>query len=443
MCSGMVRVRRSRDYRRRGISVSSRSLAQPSACFIYPVGTVELASKLSAELAPVWRAVHARLSSGQVVTRVRVGPLSVGQQGALADLLGLARLPGEYAKVPLAQLDLVLLDAVGVDAREVVAELVGPVGDHAADRRKATAERSELWEWLAGHRVVEAQPALAGWVDTVRRGGLVAGSVQRTRNELGRVLLVLAQLPVPGVPLPVFAESVLGDTHALDEGGRCANLVLRALATLYDVPVPMSAQERRALWERVGIAEDELSSTVLAAGFPAAGDDVVGRVLRVCAEAGQAAVLTLQQLRAHTDMSWAPGDIWVFENPSVVALALARFGDRCPPMVCVSGWPSGAGILFLRNLAAGGARLHYHGDFDGEGLRIAANVIARTGATPWRMSSADYLGAVGGGPSVGRVTDVPWDTELAGHLLRLGTTVAEERVASNLLDELWELHTSR
>jgi hypothetical protein len=37
---------------------------------------------------------------------------------------------------------------------------------------------------------------------------------------------------------------------------------------------------------------------------------------------------------------------------------------------------------------------------------------------------------------VGRVSEVPWDTGLAGHLARVGVTVAEERVAASLLDEL-------
>jgi uncharacterized protein (TIGR02679 family) len=142
----------------------------------------------------------------------------------------------------------------------------------------------------------------------------------------------------------------------LDEGKRCAGLVLRALAPIYDVPPPADAQQRRALWERAGVAEDELSSTVIAAGFRADGDDVVSRILRVCADAGEAAILTLRQLRAGIRV--ISPDAWVFENPSVVALALARFGDRCPPIVCTSGWPSSAGILLLlRSLGAASTRL--------------------------------------------------------------------------------------
>lgn len=52
-------------------------------------------------------------------------------------------------------------------------------------------------------------------------------------------------------------------------------------------------------------------------------------------------------------------------------------------MVCVNGWPTTAAVQLLRRLVAAGCPLTYHGDLDGEGIRIAAYVIAKTGATPW------------------------------------------------------------
>ena len=45
-------------------------------------------------LRPLWQAVHERLSSGRAVSRVHVGPLDDDQREALADLLGMDRLPG-------------------------------------------------------------------------------------------------------------------------------------------------------------------------------------------------------------------------------------------------------------------------------------------------------------------------------------------------------------
>jgi uncharacterized protein (TIGR02679 family) len=395
------------------------------------MGTVEPTPALM----PLWLAVHARLSTGLAVSRVNVGPLDVGERTAIADLLGSARLPGEHLSIALERLDEVLRERTGQDSREFVTQLIGPIGDRAADRREAEARRAELWGWLAGHPVVTAQPALGDWVAGVRRAGLVDRSISRTKDELEKVLRVLSQLPAAGQPLPNFSDDVLGDTHALDEGKRCANLVLKALVAIYDAPPPVDAPERRALWERAGIADDQLSSTVLAAGLRTRGG-VVSGILELCADAGLAAALTLQQLRATTALISAPPEVWVFENPSVLAVALDRFGERCPPLVCTSGWPSSAGILLLNHLSGAGSALYYHGDFDGEGLRIAANVVARTGATPWRMSGDDYLAAVADGPPVGRVTSVPWDPQLAGHLTEAGRTVPEERLAMALLDEI-------
>ena len=400
---------------------------------------VDPLSNLPSELAPLWQAAHNRLSSGHPVSRVRFGPLDSRQQAALADLLGIGRMPGEYPTVSLSELDQILTESVGAGTREVVTQLIGPLGDRAGNRKRTAAERASLWAWLDSHPVLAAQPALESWAATVRRAG-INGSVARTQVEIGQALRVIAELPASGVPLPVLADRVLGDTHALDDGTRLSGLVLRALAAIYDVAVPENAQHRRALWEQAGVADDELSPVVLAAGVRPAGDDVAGHVMRLCAERGHAAALTLGQLKSASDLRGLPADAWVFENPSVLAMALARFGDRCPPIVVTSGWPNSAAVLLLQKLAAAGTRLYYHGDFDGEGLRIAAAVVARTAATPWHLTSADYLSAVSEGPPVGRVSEVPWDPELAGHLARTGITLAEERVADALLDELARQH---
>ncbi|HEV8652926.1 MAG TPA: DUF2399 domain-containing protein [Actinomycetes bacterium] len=80
--------------------------------------------------------------------------------------------------------------------------------------------------------------------------------------------------------------------------------------------------------------------------------------------------------------------------PSADAEALKRFGNRCPPVVCASGWPNTAVIELLRQLGRTGSRIMYHGDLDGKGLRIASYVVVRTGALPWRMTTADYVAAV-------------------------------------------------
>ncbi len=187
---------------------------------------------------------------------------------------------------------------------------------------------------------------------------------------------------------------------------------------------------------------DALSTTVLVAGLRRLGDGVLARTLRMWADAGHAAAVTLEQLRDSPDPRVDAPDVWVTENPTILALAVRRFGDRCPPLVCSSGWPNSAVIRLLRALGGTGAALHYHGDFDGDGLRIAAHVMAKTGARPWRMSSADYLAALDGTHGEpGRVSEAPWDAELARNLRDRGAAVLEEKVAGVLLGDLSKAST--
>ncbi|MEV6974104.1 TIGR02679 family protein [Kitasatospora sp. NPDC093806] len=392
------------------------------------------------ELRPLWRALHHRMSAGGPVGRVRVGPLDAAGQEAVADLLGLDRLPGPRPTVRLAQLDVALSEVCGLTVRQLVAELVGPIGDRRTEREQSRGERLALWDWLAGHEVVRAQPALVDWAAQLRAAGLVDGSADRTRALLTAALAVLAGLPADGEPLPVLAARVVdGDSHALDDGTRLSTLVLKALAALHDTPVPEGANERRSLWGRAGVADDQLSSTVLTAGLRPLGDGPVARIARICADAAHPLSLTLAQLRVPGEVVFPAVPVHVTENPSVLALALKRFGSSCPPLVCTSGWPTTAVVRLLRLLAEHGAPLRYHGDFDGEGVRIAAYVMAKTAAEPWRLSAKDYrqtAGRVRRGPDLGRITPAPWDADLAPSLLELRIAVVEEVVADLLLEDL-------
>lgn len=390
------------------------------------------------ELAALWGELRRRFEAagdGEVRT-VRLSGLDSAQRAALADLLGWARLPGERATVAVARLDEALRRGCGLGVRELLVHLHGPLRDRPAERAALAAQRAELWAELESHPLVVALPALRGWVEGLRRGGLIGGGVSACREHLRAALAVLAELPAAGEPLPVLAERVLGDPHALDEGTRCSGTVLRALAALHDEPPPADAAGRRDLWAMHGVTGDELSTTVLVAGFTPAGPGALASTLAAWASAGQAAVVTLAQLRTAPPL---PGvtPVHVVENPSILAMAVRRFGPGCPPLVCTAGWPNTAAVLLLRGLRATGATLHYHGDFDGEGLRIAAYLISRTGALPWRMSTTDYLAALTGhGPSPGRLTDAPWDPHLAAALAEQGVAVPEERVAPILLADL-------
>lgn len=99
----------------------------------------------------------------------------------------------------------------------------------------------------------------------------------------------------------------------------------------------------------------------------------------------------------------AGSDIYIVENSGVFsslldALTAAR---HCVPLLCLHGQPKLASWALLDRLAASGARLHYSGDYDPEGLAIAEKILRRyPDARPWHYEAADYAPR----PSV-RLTD--------------------------------------
>ncbi|SCG55412.1 TIGR02679 family protein [Micromonospora halophytica] len=390
------------------------------------------------DLAPLWAEARRRFEATDApVSRVRLRALRPAQREALADLLGLAYTPGEEVTVSVRTLDTILRAATGgLDTRAVVEAITGPLTDRAAQRRDRATERAELWQWATAHPVVVAEPALLTWLDRVRAAGLVDGDPGATRGLLEQAFQVLAALPAAGEPLPVLAARITGDSHALDDDSRLGKLVLRALATLHGEDHPADAENRRRWWSSAGVACDGLSTTVLVAGMRPVGDSALARTLHAWADAGQGCVVTLAQLHRHP-VGHLAGPVFVVENPAVMAVALHRFGDACPPLVCVAGWPSTAAITLLRDVAGTGAQLRYHGDVDGEGLRIAAHVMSRTGARPWRLRAQDYLRAVpDAGPPVGRVDDTPWDPALAEAVRARGVTLLEEMVVESLIEDM-------
>lgn len=50
--------------------------------------------------------------------------------------------------------------------------------------------------------------------------------------------------------------------------------------------------------------------------------------------------------------------------------------------MCTDGMPAAAQRVILRQLAAAGGRLRYHGDFDWAGVRIGNYVMRECGARP-------------------------------------------------------------
>lgn len=164
-------------------------------------------------------------------------------------------------------------------------------------------------------------------------------------------------------------------------------------------------------------------------------------------QAGEPLHLSLRRLLRRPP-TWvvANRDVFVCENPDIVAIAADRLGSSCAPLVCTDGMPSGAQQTLLGQLAAAGARLRYHGDFDWGGLTIGNFVMREFGARPWRFGTADYLAAAsehGIAFHGGRPVAAQWDDALAGAMTDRGIAVHEEGVAELLMLDLATIENPR
>ena len=402
-----------------------------------------------------------RLEAGRPLTGVvTLAGATVEQRRAVERLTGRPPRSGTSLTVSLPEVDRLLRESGAMPGglAEAVVLLTGPVRDLSRER----ADTASAWAaaFAPVDSVVAGRVELTAWRAWLDSTGVVrrlAPSPDAALVLLGQVAEVLRRLPSRGIPVGRLAAECCGDAHALDEGRPAGTLALSAARALAGLPfaAEVGADARRAAWAAVGVHLDELSSLVLCLGLPGDTRTALGRVLAAQREAGQPAVLTLRQLRCH-DAALSVGTVRVCENPVVIAAAADELGDRCPPLVCVSGQPSAAVWRLLDLLGAGGAAFCYHGDFDWGGIRIAGAGRQRVGRPrvgqrqsdwqPWRYDRDAYDASVTvavalAGPAwlprlAGEPAPTPWDPGLADAMGRRDVRIEEELSLDALLADL-------
>lgn len=395
-------------------------------------------------LQPVWQSLRERLErSGHQLAGSCEIALDDERADRLGGLLGRNLAPGRTLRISLLDFDAALRrSAAQRGLAAVVAELTGgPLRDRISERESARAERDQLWAGLDRELVgtgLASADWVGSWTNWLHRSGILsrlppASAADSLRVAVWIIADLLEQRSGIG-SLAELATAFTGSAHGLDEGTPASALVLRGLAYAHDVPAPSTPAERRALWQRVGVATDEISGTVLVWALRPPGSDRWSGMMRERAELGLITHLTAHELLRAGEPA-VPGEVvYACENPQVLQRFAAAGVDR--PVICTSGNPSAAGAMLLDRV-----RVRYHGDFDWPGIAIARRLIER-GATPWRLSHADYLEAVDRLPAGNRLPlsdrreATPWDDRLADVMARTDIAVHEEAVIDLLLADL-------
>jgi uncharacterized protein (TIGR02679 family) len=391
------------------------------------------------ELANLRLRLRARYERGASRDAFTLTDLQSHERRALAGLLGRRALAAGSMRIRRSELDTALSEAgIAATLREALEFLDGPL----TDRRAHQAAREQAWSAALS---LMTEPRLATLLSNAAGVALVkrlSGSdPAQAELLLAQAARVLSRLPGRGVSRARLAAEVLGDSHGLDNGRPVTTLVLRACAAETSIDIDEAAQLQdaeesfRERWARLGITVNELALPALCINLPGLEGMSPGEPVH----------LSLRSLLRRPPAWHVAGRaVFVCENPNIIAIAADCVGAACSPLVCTDGMPAAAQQTLLVQLAAAGARLRYHGDFDWAGLVIGNFVMREFKAEPWRFGTADYLSALGehGLAEHGiALRENPrvmarWDELLAGAMSEQGVAVHEEAVVEALLADL-------
>lgn len=389
-----------------------------------------------------------QIDEEQTLSSIQLNNLDPVEYSALCQLTARPSRIARSMTLDIADLDARLRSAgLANSLQDALEQLDGPIVAKARLRKMLSAQ----WLALASPAASEGSPLLGAWLLNTATSMSLLKRLGRDPLRAKQLLVaadrVLRRLPVEGLPRSQLAAETLGDAHALDAGRPVATLVLaawrlheRTRASLEDEAatdtVGGTEERLREVWSRAGVLVNELARPALFLNLPVAPDAPRAWL------PGEPGYLSLRQL-LRKPYSWQVNgrNVYVCENPNIVAIVADRLGADSAPLVCTDGMPAAAQRILLDQLSSAGARLHYHGDYDWPGIGIGNHVMRTWQAAPWRFGYRDYLEAVMVMPTRARDLDTfgieaLWDSELRAAMDIQGLAMPEEAVASTLLDDL-------
>lgn len=338
------------------------------------------------ELAPLRQRLrrHFERHAGKLGCSLQLTNLAPAEQEALALMTGRPPRAARSMRVDIKQLDDSLRAAgIAESLRAALEMLDGPIEDRAALRQ------ARLLQWSQVLSAERWHPTLRLWLQVPIAVALLKRLARNDHCTAEQLLeqssRVMQRLPASGITRAQLAAEVLGNAHALDKGHPPVTLVLAALRHEESGERLGNPERAREIWARVGVLVNELARPALCLNLPFSAD------VSMRDSPGDPQYLSSRDLLRRPLVGQLDGaQIYVCENPNIVAIAADELGPRCAPLVCTEGIPAAAQRTLLTQLAGAGARLFYHGDFDWPGLRIGNFVMRQWPALPWRFAREEY-----------------------------------------------------
>lgn len=196
-----------------------------------------------------------------------------------------------------------------------------------------------------------------------------------------------------------FAAEVSGNPHYLDVGTEGEKLLSQALNRLSDTQVKITTAESRGeVYFKFGLIRDTISNFTFCyqlEAFDLDGKSHLG--IEGYNRMDEAQIVTLETISQLSRVTCHKQRVYVCENPTVFHnLITERSGKQAISLMCTNGQLTVASLLMLDLLVKSGASIYYSGDFDPEGLQIAARLKLRYGSQLefWRFSESDYYASL-------------------------------------------------
>jgi len=232
-----------------------------------------------------------------------------------------------------------------------------------------------------------------------------------------RLAQAMERLPLDYERLPVFGQRIVGNPHAFDRTNELGRLLIHALHVKRGQggPPPSDTERVNELLLEFKLLRDDIS--------------VLNVPMRELLNVDR-----VRPSRGHT--------VWIVENSGVFSSLLDDVPDA--PLVCTHGQFKLATYRLLDALVASGCQLKYAGDFDPEGLQMAARLKERYGdkLDYWCMDLESYVTSE---PSVelaeerlvklDRVTDVELQ-DVVEEMKRRGTAGYQEALLAEMVVHL-------
>lgn len=196
--------------------------------------------------------------------------------------------------------------------------------------------------------------------------------------------------------LPIFSSKVSKDPHYFDSNTTAGKLLIHSICYVLNKKYPENAEATAEVLYSAGLLKDDISSSTVTFGLKAYRDNKELEFIYSFTEFKEPIILTLGNLAKIDRFCCNKNKLFIFENPSLFSEIVKSLESLKPSIMCTSGQLKLASLVLLDKTIEYVDEVYYSGDFDPEGISIAAKLQERYGDKVkfWRLDLQNYLNAV-------------------------------------------------